>query len=1239
MPDLVELGFAFSANNADTEINKVVSALENAETKGNAAKEALRTLIDDTFKANVRAATKALGKFNAGLVQTAGIAKNTLTAIKPLPAQIGKISLDRIKPVPGNVITSLEDYAKRAAEAARAVERLGTSIGTVKPGPVVNLSTAMRQTGRHAEDLGESISQIFRAGTLAAFFKKSTEMAVRFGEELAHINSLTLEFDIAKIRKGLLDIGSQYGSATQNANALYYAYSSGVRGSEADLVDFTKQMSGLATLIRADVTQTMDAATAAMNAYNLSAKDAAELTNLFYGIVKQGKARGSELASGLGQVISTAKTAGLSLDEMGASIASLTKVMKTRQAITFFNNMLSKMIKPTKETRLAAEKLGIELGVDALRAKGFAGAMQEIHEKTKGSQQAILSLFPDLRGQRAALQLLGAGWGDFQNQLQFFANKSGIADEAMKALTKDVYFQLSRIPDTFNKIKIATGDLLTQIFTLGGVLTPVISWFNNLGESGQKVVSAMTLIAGGYLLVKTSQKVKLAMSLLEMKYNDILSKQRAKETRDHIAVAASINAETAARKSAIAVQSTQGGANIFGTLSRGTGFLGGFGREGIKGLLAWRRAFQYRAIGESGVFRSMGSVITAFGTGLGKVASLALKVFNPAVMLITGAVATVAGLIDVLSAEGDTWSEKAANSRVVSKIGEGLYDFFTGALTEAKRLQKMWEMEENLKWDRKSIDDWKTRMVEQFSEPLAKFLPADKQFNILSEKYSDAAKSLSSKEFRDAAREINEARAELDEMIRISTTSKKDLRASAANQKMALDAYQKALKFSNDQLKQFYSEVEAADGNFAKMDKTIWSIRRRLAKQYGKNKVIYSAGVLGGEVWQKLERDLAKSQDKLEERRKSVQERFDKNKAYVESITKNFQKNADLMRNFFEAQSNALRSIYETLEKHRFSKLSPQEQVNEQISTFLKARESYFQAVSKRDYTTAQEAFKTGFEAYNSVIKDAEAKINNYQDFRDSLKNDAFDYLLKSTKDLPERLKLISQRAKELYEESGGEWLRNIMPSLGAAAGAFSVGPSVDLKNSFKSAIAAAKLEIQAMQEEINAKQKLADAERRANENTLRLIQSMDKFTATTVDAVSATSTEAQRLQSRGFFGLTNARPATTAQQGIGQSQRELDARYKALVDLIKAYQSQAESLQNAAETQRRNIDTNFEEWAKKIQEDRKSAESYLKTLAEGMVKAAEEIGRTLKDDKSAKDLKTISDHVKDIAKISVVTY
>jgi len=1325
--DLVTLGFAFSAGNAETEINKLISAFNTLDEKSQTAQKSLGKLFGGSFVSKIDLARKSIGKFNSGLVQTANFAKKTASAIKPLPTQIGKITTEHLKPIPPEVLQSLSEYSRLVREAADAVSKLNVNAKSVKATPVIELNNAMRDTGRHAEDLGESIYQMFRTGTLAAFFKKSTEMAVAFGVELAHVNSLTLEFDSDRIRSGLLNLSSVYGSATKNAEALYYAYSSGVRGSEADLVHFTQEMAGLSTLIRANVTQTVDAATSAMNAYNLSARDAGQLTDLFYGIVKQGKARGEQLASGLGQVISTAATAGLSLDEMGASIASLTKVMQTRNAITYFNNMLSKMIKPTKECRLAAEKLGIELGLDALRAKGFAGMMQEIHDKTRGSQQAILNLFPDLRGQRAALQLLNKGWGDFQNQLQFFANKSGIADKAMQELTGDIYFQLSKIPDTVGKIKIATGDLMVQILTLGGALTPLITAFNNMGETGQKVVGAMVLIAGGLALVKTSKKIHMAMSLLEMKYNAILSGQRREEVAERTAVAAAITKETAARKGAAAA--TVGGA--------GASTAEGAATAAVKkaAVVNAAAAMAAKKVADANLLRAKSELVTAQNIAnstlmtkmdtAAKISGLNASVWHLSTQkewnaYIAAANAHEIARIRLLAAskaaiDAETASlaanaaaQKARNAASaysatntiadVARTGVGFAGGFKAMFDTASFMKKFSTSTQTLKTVLSGLrHPWTSfvtgmkalhsggvvaSLATSFAALKASLSVALTGIGAVLGKVATIAASIFSAAnviIAGLAAVVIGAVDMIQSLVRTGDAYKgsfvlqpiadwiygigklaeaakemdKHL-ADALQTNRAVNAARTFVKdIQNEFTQQFREQIVIPKLNVqGQINENFKPLSKLLVERVEKFDAVtlqnaqdqaISTGLAYRNYQMKMARHLGEGKTLTEHNKQKLEalkSAWDAANENLNKLRDGAEQNANGIRSYVQkiddlvqAQYDAIDSIWEMQESVRYKMMTPSMQMTEQRSRMTDARKEYYEAIANGDAKVAKKAFKKMISAYDALVKDAEAKLKSYGKLRDTLKGDALDYLLKATQSLPQKLTLLRNRAAELYLESGGRWIQN-------AAGQWNfqvpTGVNSDLAKSYEKAKQAAGLQIQALQEEIKAKQKLAQAEKRANDNTVKLIQSMDKFKATTASAVNAYSLEAQQLQSRKFVTPAKVQPVTVAQSGLGNSQNQLNTLYQQLAAMTTAYQNQAAQREAQAQQQRNQLNKNMEKFMDNNEKLLEKLDANTERMHNALLKLAEAMGKGMDMSKLAAPLKNLE---KTVGSLGVVTY
>lgn len=588
--NIATLGFEFDSKSTHKKLSDLIEKFNDLESKGKSTKQVLKEVfggelpgvsesltrinkLNASFKItgeNIKGIGKAIGGINRSLNNL------NLKALNPLPSNVAQ----NVERNAERLITSLNKVGGKVQEAltqinispinpvsedaVRRVERMAKALALIKPVTVLKedqlnkLERIEKTLGRinaakmpspDAGKMGKAVSHVKAvndelsvmsihadAGMVAIngltnsltgkFFVDAIKNVTTLGQELAMIRSIAEDFDTSVIYEGLQAFPSILGASSDNARALYEADSSGIKGTERQLLDFTKKTGMLAKTIRADTQTTMDAITTTINAYGLSIDDAAYVTDIFFTIVKEGKANGQQLASGLGQVVSTARTAGLTLEEMGASITVLSKIMQSRNAITYFNNMLSKLINPTKAAADAARKHGIELGLTEVKAKGYMNVMRELYAAAQKDQTLMLEIFGDARGQRAALQLLGEGYADLQTQMDNFSNSAGAMEEAFEKISGDRYHQIAALPGTFQKISEAAGKSATDILTLGGALDPLLEAFNNMSPAMLKTVSTLTLVAGAYTGYKAIMLTIISYQAMMAKNEEILASKK-----------------------------------------------------------------------------------------------------------------------------------------------------------------------------------------------------------------------------------------------------------------------------------------------------------------------------------------------------------------------------------------------------------------------------------------------------------------------------------------------------------------------------------------------------------------------------------------------------------------------------------------------------------------------------------------------------------------------------------------
>ena len=375
------------------------------------------------------------------------------------------------------------------------------------------LQAEMRTTGDAFTEMMRNMGFYVSGRTVISFFQNAVKSASAFAMEIRRIQSLATTFDFDRLKTGLESLDARFGNLIHNAKALYWAFSSGVRGTEEELVRFTETMSKTAITIGSDVMPVMDAATTLMNAYGKSAASAGEISDLLFTIVKEGKANGQQLAGSLGNIIAPASAMGLTFKDIGATISTLTRTMKTNNALTYLNNILSKMNNPTKEVQRQLDKLGLEINATAIKAKGFAQVMREIHDATRGDISVIAKLFPDIRGQRAAVTLFSTQFKEFERQLGKFDNMAGNMEEALDKITDNPEAQFAALRNGFDMIRQSAGDAAIQVITFGGAFTKVFSFVNGMKSFGRSVAGFIVDLAAVGVVMNMLGKAKLMFEM------------------------------------------------------------------------------------------------------------------------------------------------------------------------------------------------------------------------------------------------------------------------------------------------------------------------------------------------------------------------------------------------------------------------------------------------------------------------------------------------------------------------------------------------------------------------------------------------------------------------------------------------------------------------------------------------------------------------------------------------------
>ncbi|WP_375191797.1 phage tail tape measure protein [Marinobacter sp.] len=269
-------------------------------------------------------------------------------------------------------------------------------------------------------------------------------------------------------------------SLDQITSATYGAISAGVDyRNSLELIAAAEQLS-LAG--RADLGATTTALVSTLNAFGAEASQAGDYADDFFTIVQLGQTTIPELSSTIGRLAPIAAAAGLSFEEMGAAIATITAETgtNTAEAITGIRAAINSLLKPSKEASDLAAELGIEFNAAALESKGFSGVLTDVAEATDGNTELMAKLFGSVEALAPVLALTGNASEKFAQNLDAFKDNAGAAETASKELTETLAALGQTLQNNLNSALIGLGSNLTD--ETRSIVQSITSIFNSLGS-------------------------------------------------------------------------------------------------------------------------------------------------------------------------------------------------------------------------------------------------------------------------------------------------------------------------------------------------------------------------------------------------------------------------------------------------------------------------------------------------------------------------------------------------------------------------------------------------------------------------------------------------------------------------------------------------------------------------------------------------------------------------------------
>ena len=385
--------------------------------------------------------------------------------------------------------------------AKRTIASTNISIGANLSGLQRGLKIAqrsLRKFGSQAKRIGSNITSSVTlpfAAAGAAGVKMATDLESSFSkiENLVGITGKALD-DFKASVKG---VSAQTGKSQQElSEALFTVSSAGLRGAEA--TEVLERSAKASAIGLGDTQQIAQALTGVMQAYSKSGMTAAQATDTLTAIVREGNLEAEALAPTLGRVVGIASQLGVSFEEVGANIATFTRLgVPAEEAVVGLRGIMASFLKPTADAKNALATLGMtaEDLRNQVSEEGLQATLASLMKSFEGNDEALTSVFGNVRALSAVLGTAGAQGETYAAVLDNISNSTGIVDEGFENVSGTSGFKFQQTLNSLRNAGIELGNaLLPMVTKIAEFITKAINSFRDLSTETKTTILTITAI-------------------------------------------------------------------------------------------------------------------------------------------------------------------------------------------------------------------------------------------------------------------------------------------------------------------------------------------------------------------------------------------------------------------------------------------------------------------------------------------------------------------------------------------------------------------------------------------------------------------------------------------------------------------------------------------------------------------------------------------------------------------------
>lgn len=414
------------------------------------------------------------------------------------------------------IVAGVGTYLNDANRVNRATTDLGRGVKQAEASyksfeqAQVAAQARMRATAEAFSQAGQQA--IIMGAGLAAPGTAAIAFAVNFEQAMTKVSTLSgvAAEDIAGLSEEVRRLAVETGQApTALAEALLAITSTGLRGAEAlEVLEASAKASAIGLGSVETVGRTI---TGILKAYEKQNLTAAQASDILFATVREGGAEADEVAGAFGRVTGIAATFGVTLQDVGAFVATFTRLgVSADEAVTALRGTIVTIFAPTKEANEALAAMG--LSAEGLRKTvaedGLVAALEDIIQASNGDTEALDAVIGNVRALAGVLGTAGSQSEGYKQVLDAITDSLGVQNAAFEQTAETSAFKYQQAIAELKNTLIDLGSNGLPVLNkfLGGV-ADLAGAFGSLPEGVQTFALAISVIGGSLLIAAGSASI------------------------------------------------------------------------------------------------------------------------------------------------------------------------------------------------------------------------------------------------------------------------------------------------------------------------------------------------------------------------------------------------------------------------------------------------------------------------------------------------------------------------------------------------------------------------------------------------------------------------------------------------------------------------------------------------------------------------------------------------------------